>query len=115
MIPSPREDASRLRAVAGLAAGRATLRLAGDIDLDTAPRLRHAMGDCLRQRPTMVHLDISDVAFCDCAGLNALLWARAQADGAPAAFELRGPVQPPVARLLDLTGTAAVLGLATAA
>jgi anti-sigma B factor antagonist len=115
MIPSPRQDAPRLHAVTGLAAGHATLSLAGEIDLDTVPRLRRAMGACLRHRPTAVHLDISDVAFCDCAGLNALLWARAQADCAPAAFELRGPVQPPVARLLDLTGTAVVLGLTPAA
>jgi anti-anti-sigma factor len=114
MIPSPREGVPRLLAVTGLAAGHATLRLAGEIDLDTAPRLRRAMGACLRQRPSAIHLDIADVAFCDCAGLNALLWARAQADDAPAAFDLRGPAQPSVARLLDLTGTAAVLGLTPA-
>ena len=78
----------------------ATLKVIGELDLVTAPRLReelarhHAHG-------VRVVLDLSELRFMDSTGL-VLLMESAQGDGAIA---LRRDVNPAVARLLEVTNT----------
>ncbi|MFI6151123.1 STAS domain-containing protein [Kitasatospora sp. NPDC051170] len=79
-----------------------TVRARGEIDLDTAPRLRRELERALVEHP-MVVLDLSQVTFMDCAGLGALLRARSQADHSGRRLVVHG-VSRPVARLLKLTG-----------
>ncbi|MFJ9078840.1 STAS domain-containing protein [Streptomyces sp. NPDC102278] len=108
MIPSPRRQGRTV-----LLAGRYGLvPLAGELDLATAPAVRDAVRACLDSQPALLRIDISGVSFCDCSGLGALLWARAEAVRAGVGFHLSGPFQPVVTRIVDATGTATRLGLA---
>ncbi|MET9465462.1 STAS domain-containing protein [Streptomyces sp. NPDC006544] len=105
MIPLPRQ--SPLTVVAG----HGLVRLAGELDVATAPAVRDAVRQSLDSHPALLRIDISGVSFCDCSGLRALLWAKAEAARAEAGFHLSGPLQPVVARVLDATATTAHLGL----
>ncbi|MFD0279589.1 STAS domain-containing protein [Kitasatospora sp. NPDC127111] len=87
------------------------VRARGDIDLDTGPRLRHELIRALAENHEVV-LDLSEVTFMDCAGLNALIDARNQADRRGARLTLRN-VGRPVARILALTGLTGRLAPAT--
>lgn len=90
-------------------AGRATaLRLTGEIDVaaDAAVRARvdaAAAG-------TLV-IDLSAVTFMDSSGLRELLRARKECDRRGGRLVLAG-VPPTLARLFDLTGTAAMFEIA---
>ncbi|MBD0692084.1 STAS domain-containing protein [Streptomyces sp. CBMA123] len=79
-----------------------TVRARGEIDLDTAPRLRRELERALDEHP-VVALDLSQVTFMDCVGLGALIQARDQADHSGRRLILYG-ISRPVARLLKLTG-----------
>ncbi|MER6298952.1 STAS domain-containing protein [Kitasatospora sp. NPDC001539] len=78
------------------------VRAYGEIDLDTAPRLRRDLSRALAEHRDVV-LDLSGVTFMDCSGLGVLVDARNQADRQGSRLLLRG-VGRPVARLLKLTG-----------
>ncbi|MEU9097382.1 STAS domain-containing protein [Streptomyces sp. NPDC048361] len=84
-------------------AGVARVTLAGELDLDTAPLVRDAVVACLAEQPASLCLDLTDLSFCDCAGLGVLLRARMSAlqAGVPLVVEGMG-TQP--ARLLALIG-----------
>ncbi|MFI1286733.1 STAS domain-containing protein [Streptomyces sp. NPDC020858] len=112
MIPNPRQAARPQTRTAVLAGRYGLIHLAGELDLETVPAVRDAVRRCLDNRPARLRIDISGVSFCDCSGLSALLWAKAEEDRAGASFHLCGPPQPIVARVLDATGTAGLLGLA---
>lgn len=84
------------------ASGRARVSVHGEIDIDCADVLYHVLRDCLSCYPDGVDVDLSAVAFFDCAGLNALLRARAQARAAGVRLTV-GAVSTTVARVLDLT------------
>ncbi|MFD8478273.1 STAS domain-containing protein [Kitasatospora sp. NPDC059673] len=79
-----------------------TVRLTGEIDLDSAPSLGRALATALESHREVV-LDLSKVTFMDCAGLGALVRARNQADRCGAHLVLRGAGRC-VVRLLRLTG-----------
>ncbi|MGW7584716.1 STAS domain-containing protein [Kitasatospora sp. NPDC054768] len=79
-----------------------TVRVCGEIDLDTAADLRRELSRALVDHRQVV-LDLSQVTFMDCSGLNVLLEARNQADRNGGHLALRG-ISRPVARLLELTG-----------
>ncbi|MFF7585900.1 STAS domain-containing protein [Kitasatospora purpeofusca] len=79
-----------------------TVRVNGEIDLDTAPSLRRDLATALDSHHEVV-LDLSEVTFMDCAGLGALVRARKQADRCGARLVLRGAGRH-VLRLLELTG-----------
>ncbi|KOV91562.1 STAS domain-containing protein [Streptomyces sp. NRRL B-3648] len=87
----------------------------GDVDTRTADTLRHEASEILEQGCPHLVLDLSQVGFCDSAGLSALigLWHAAQAVGGAL-----GLVNVPdrLMRMLVLTGVDAVLPVhATAA
>lgn len=56
-------------------AARALIRVAGDVDIDTAAGLSHAVKDLLSQGHRDLVVDISDVAFIDSTGLGVLVGA----------------------------------------
>ncbi|MFE5581600.1 STAS domain-containing protein [Kitasatospora sp. NPDC056531] len=78
------------------------VRVGGEIDLATAPRLRCRLAAAFEAHREVV-LDLSEVTFMDCSGLGILGQARNQADRCGRRLVLRG-VGHPVARLLKLTG-----------
>jgi len=78
---------------------RRFVRPLGDLDLASAPRLGLALLSAGRRPETTVVLDLSRVAFMDCAALGELLRAR---DALGGRLALCG-VPSPVALLLRLT------------
>ncbi|MFE2923776.1 STAS domain-containing protein [Streptomyces goshikiensis] len=85
--------------------GTRVVALAGEVDLDTVPRLADALRQALMCLPlprTLV-VDCSELEFCDCTGLSELLRARRTAQAAGIAFLLATPSRH-VVRLLKLTG-----------
>lgn len=88
--------------------GSARVTLVGELDLDTTPQLSEAVAACLAERPKSLCLDLTGVAFCDCAGLNALLTARMSVLQAGVEFIVEGIGRQP-ARLLALAGAADIL------
>ena len=84
-----------------------TVVVTGEVDLDTAPTvrdeiLRHLHGGA------NVHLDLGGVTFMDSSGLHVLLATTRRASLVGAELQLVR-VSPRVQRLLELTGTEAVL------
>ncbi|MEU1123898.1 STAS domain-containing protein [Streptomyces sp. NPDC005899] len=88
---------------AAVHSGVARVTLAGELDLDTAPYVHDAVTACLAEGPTRLRLDLSDLTFCDCAGLSALLRVRATILGAGVDLVVEG-VGAQLARLLSLIG-----------
>jgi anti-anti-sigma factor len=87
--------------------GVVTVVVTGEVDLDTAPAvrdevLRHLHGG------VSVHLDLGDVTFMDSSGLHVLLATTRRAKLVGAELRLVR-VSARVQRLLELTGTEAVL------
>lgn len=79
------------------------LRLVGALDLTGVAQLRAAVTDCFVGRPDRVVLDLWDLRFCDCAGLNVLLEAKVMADDLAAELRVEG-ARGQVARVFSLTG-----------
>ncbi|MFG2987968.1 STAS domain-containing protein [Streptomyces sp. NPDC048257] len=75
MIP-PHRRAARTVVVAGR---YGLIHLTGELDVATAPAVRGAVRESLTSRPALLRIDIRGVSFCDCSGLGALLWAKAEA------------------------------------
>ncbi|MFJ9846678.1 STAS domain-containing protein [Kitasatospora sp. NPDC101155] len=78
------------------------VRAFGEIDIITAPRLRHWLAAAFEVHRAVV-LELSEVTFMDCSGLGVLVQARNQADQCDGRLVLQGAARP-VARLLKLTG-----------
>jgi len=85
--------------------GIAVVTAAGEIDLDTASQLREALAGCLVEAPAWIRVDLREVGFCDCSGLNVLLWARARAMEIGIRLGVVAAAGSIVLRVLQLTGT----------
>lgn len=81
----------------------ASVRVAGELDLGTAPQLRTALEEALVYA-RLVLLDVSDVSFMDSSGLRVVLEASIGARAQDARVLLVG-VSEEVEALIDLTGT----------
>ena len=75
------------------------LRVAGEIDAHTAPRLAAA----LDASGSSIRLDLSGVEFVDSSGLRVLIDAHQRLDEAGGALRLVSPSDP-VRRLLEISG-----------
>ena len=83
--------------------GTVCLTIAGDLDFNTAPVLRTAVGQIPLPPGTLLVLDLTALGFCDSSGLTALLAARRHADASGSALALAG-VPANVLRIFQLTG-----------
>ncbi|QKW23661.1 STAS domain-containing protein [Kitasatospora sp. NA04385] len=101
----------RITCYSGLASGshcRArVVRLDGELDRDQLPRLNRALDAAVAGRPGLLVLDLELLTFCDSSGLNAFVRTRRVLAEAGADLVLTAPTAA-VARLLEITGTAAV-------
>src|SRR3954465_7783589 len=80
------------------------LRVSGDVDLNTAPRLVEALTQLRDSGATDVHLDLREVTFLDSAGIGALVL------GMTAGLRLMiTGASRPVDRALELAGIAEFL------
>ena len=90
------------------------LKLLGELDVCSADYLRRAVGTVLEQHdPQSLTMDLSALTFTDCAGLSVLVWTRNRLAERGHELAITGS-QPPVRRLVALTGLAAYLGLSGA-
>ena len=87
--------------------GVVTVVVTGEVDLDTAPAVRDEVLGHLHGGVS-VHLDLGDVTFMDSSGLHVLLATTRRASLVGAELRLVR-VSARVQRLLELTGTEAVL------
>ncbi|MDX3246455.1 anti-sigma factor antagonist [Streptomyces sp. ME18-1-4] len=83
---------------------RVVVAVRGELDLESAEQLEHALRAALGAAVGGVDLELGGVAFCDCSALNVLLGLRDQGlkQGKTVALRTVGPA---VERLLTLTGT----------
>jgi anti-sigma B factor antagonist len=82
---------------------RITMTVRGEIDLATAPQLRHAMTDHLEHGSASLHLDLSGVTFMDSSGVQAMLAVQRRARPRGSDLILFRS-SPQVNRLLELMG-----------
>ncbi|MER7734627.1 STAS domain-containing protein [Streptomyces erythrochromogenes] len=94
-------------------ADRSVITLTGDMDLDHVEPLRTALREACTApaAPARVVVDLARLDFCDSAGLNALLHARALCASHGRTLTLADP-GPQVHRLLCITGADRVFDLA---
>jgi RNA polymerase sigma-B factor len=98
-----------MRVAASSAAGTLTVRVTGEVDRDTAERLRtalrHAVAGAGEDR---IVIDLAGVPLVDAAGVAVLLDAASAASVAEVRLTLRG-AQPYVTRILAVSGLATLL------
>ncbi|MEV4711388.1 STAS domain-containing protein [Micromonospora sp. NPDC049374] len=92
-------------------AGKAELRLTGDLDFDSAPELIDVVATLRRDGYQQFVIDLSGVGMCDSSGLSAFVVAYR---GGSVPLRLTG-VNPTLRQLLDRTGLAELLELSLAA
>ncbi len=88
----------------GAADGNITVRVCGELDMDSEEQLRSALEDSVSRCVRHVELDLSGVTFCDCSGLNLLLAARWRAVRQGKTLTVRA-ASPAVRKLLVDTDT----------
>jgi anti-anti-sigma factor len=94
--------------VTRLDAGRARLRLAGELDFDTAGHLVATAADLRRDGHQELLLDFTEVGLCDSSGLSALVVIHRAGTGP---VQLTG-ANPQLRHLLERTGLAELLAAA---
>ncbi|MFF8925875.1 STAS domain-containing protein [Streptomyces longwoodensis] len=83
-----------------------------ELDLDSVEDLRKIVDRCLLvEGVRLLVVDMSQVNFCDCSGVGALMEARERTLQRRISFELTEVKEPIVMRLFTLTGTDALFGL----
>jgi len=111
-VPAPRDPVDSANLQVDLASTAPLLvRVSGEIDIASAPRLRQELTDAMRRHGARLALDLSGVTFMDCAGINVLLavrrHARLKEGWARVARASRG-----VRQVLTITGLHQEFGLA---
>ncbi|WP_406200580.1 STAS domain-containing protein [Streptomyces sp. NBC_01017] len=87
---------------------RALVTLLGEVGPATAPLLRAALEQCLRDGMTVIDVDLTTVGSCDAKGLDVFLTASRRAERVHAALWLHHPCAQ-ITRLLAATGSAPLL------
>ncbi|MER7983308.1 STAS domain-containing protein [Streptomyces sp. NPDC095817] len=79
------------------------LELTGDLDYDSAPRLRETVNELTLTRGQVLTLDLASLEYCDSSGLTVILAARNLATEQGADVTLAA-IPDNVARILSITG-----------
>jgi anti-anti-sigma factor len=104
----PVSEAGSLNVRASMDGNVARVSLFGELDLDRAGAVADELSGLPAQGATAVVIDVSGLSFIDSSGLRALLTAREQLEEAGASLQLTA-LSPSVERVLDMTGTRALL------
>jgi anti-anti-sigma factor len=91
--------------------GVVVLALTGELDLAIHGRFHALVDEVVAEEPRAVVADVSGAGFMDSTMLRELLRAHTALGAKGLAFVVAGP-QPPVRRLLELTGTDEMLSVA---
>lgn len=84
-------------------AGSVRVRLAGDLDLSSAPDVEAVVGPAIDERPDSVVIDLGQLAFVDSRGVRELISLKQRADAKGVEWRMINPT-PPIVRLLDVLG-----------
>lgn len=106
--PAEAADAAFAWNVAHDDGDRAVLTFSGELDVYVAHRFRDALVDLAEAGTCHLDLDLRGVTFLDSHGLSVLLHARKRAVRAGGSLRVVG-LSPQVERVLDTTGTRALL------
>lgn len=87
----------------------AVVALDGELDLATAPALAAAIDEQVGQGRVNIVLDLTQLSFCDSAGLRVFVRYRRQLDEAGGRFVVAAPT-PMVRRVLEISGLAEMFG-----
>ena len=102
---SAHDDGAKLRVMLDVDAAVTVVRMSGEVDVDTSPILREAIGPVFdRPVPHTVIFDLSGVRFFDSAGLAVLLSVTRNGH----TVLLRNPSEV-LTRIIEATGLADVL------
>jgi anti-sigma B factor antagonist len=91
--------------------GVVVLAFAGELDLAMHGRFHDLVDEIVAEQPRLVVADLAEAGFMDSTMLRELLRAHSALQEAGAQLIVAAP-QPPILRLLELTGTDAVLNVA---
>ncbi len=86
-----------------------TLAVAGELDLETAPKLADRVAGKLADQLATLTLDLSELTFMDSSGLRTLIELDRRAAEAPWSLTLRAPKRAAARTVLHLTGADAAL------
>ena len=88
----------------------ATIRVSGEVDLATSPKLRDACLRAITESAGPVTIDLGEVTFLDSSGISVLVQAH-QRLGAEGRVIRIDPVSAPVRRVIEISGLAATFAL----
>lgn len=86
-----------------------TLAIAGELDLETAPKLAERVAGKRTAEIATLALDLTELTFMDSSGLRLLIELDRQAADAPWSLTLRAPKHAAARTVLRLTGADAAL------
>ena len=92
-------------------AGAACVAVAGEVDIETAPRLRDALVEAIADGEQVI-VDLGSVTHLDSTGLAALVVAQRVAEARGVQLRLRA-VPPGVMELITITGSHGLLTVET--
>ena len=81
----------------------ASVSLAGELDVHTAPQVAEVLDGALDAGATSITIDVSQLRFCDSSGIQVLVQARERALTAGGSVRLAG-VHGTVEKVLSVTG-----------
>ena len=88
----------------------AHVRVAGELDVATVPKLRAALAPLGRESGDEVVVDVAGLTFADASALGALVAAHTRAEAAGARLVVRNP-SPLLERMLAITRVGEVLAV----
>ncbi|WP_405575239.1 STAS domain-containing protein [Streptomyces sp. NBC_01167] len=88
---------------AGPGPGHAVMKLTGELDISTVGDIRAALAAAVTAYRQVV-IDLTDLAFCDCSGIGALVAAKSSAARRGTHLTVRN-IPDHLTRLLHITGT----------
>jgi anti-sigma B factor antagonist len=90
--------------------GVSIVKVYGDVDLYTAPRLDSCLQHLLASSNTLVAIDLENCTYFDSEGIKAVIRAMRSGDGNGQRMALCG-AQGPVSRVFEIAGLGMVLGI----
>jgi anti-sigma B factor antagonist len=91
--------------------GSPVVRVTGELDVATAPRLQQELQALSGSAPALVTLDLAETEFIDSTGLRAIVVAVKELRASGGDLVVRSP-SPSTARLLEISGLSAVVRVA---
>ena len=103
-------DTEDLQVIVSSVDSQHEIRLLGELDMSTAPRLRDELVRLTSDGARLVTLDLSDLAFIDSTGLSVLITALKRLRQQGGDLTLRSPT-PGTRKVLEITGLTQVFSI----